>query len=206
MVKPFLKLFSNNLVLKESSSETLMMEVQRGSKEAFEVLYDRHKTQIYSYIDNMVRSKAWAQELTQDSFMRAFEKKALYREQYTFTSWLYSIARNLTLDELKRKDASRFQVTLKDVDGGEITVENLESTDDGPFEEVFVKLQREQVQTAIGQLKDEYQDVINMRIFSEMSYDEIANELGIKVSSVKTHLNRAKKELVAILKEGKNEK
>lgn len=170
------------------------------------MLYDRHKTQIYSYIDNMVRSKAWAQELTQDTFLRVFEKKALYREQYTFTSWLYSIARNLTLDELKKKDASRFQVTLKDVDGEEITVENLESTDDGPFEEAFMKMQREQVQSAIGQLKDEYQDVINMRIFSEMRYDEIANELGIKVSSVKTHLNRAKKELVTILKGGnKNE-
>lgn len=180
-----------------------MTEVQRGSKEAFEVLYDRHKTQIYSYIDNMVRSKPWAQELTQDTFMRVFEKRAMYRQEYTFTSWLYSIARNLTLDELKRKDASRFQVVLKDASGEVLNIEELESTgEDEPFEQAFAKMQKEQVQAAIAQLKDEYQDVINLRIFSEMSYDDIAEELGIKVSSVKTHLNRAKKELIAILKGG----
>lgn len=179
-----------------------MIEVQRGSKEAFEVLYDRHKTQIYSYIDNMVRSNAWAQELTQDTFLRVFEKKAMYRKEYSFTSWLYSIARNLTLDELKRKDASRFQVTLKDADGEVLSVEDLEATEgDQPFDQAFMSMQRDQIQAAMAQLKDEYQDVINLRIFSEMSYDEIAEQLGIKVSSVKTHLNRAKKELITILKD-----
>lgn len=149
----------------------------------------------------MVKSPAWAQELTQEAFMKVFEKKALYRKQYTFTSWLYSIARNLTLDDLKKKDASRFTVTLKDTEGEEILAEDLESQGAGPVEETIEKLEREDLINAISTLKDEYRDVLLMRVFSEMSYDEISEELGIKVSSVKTHLNRAKKELKKIVEE-----
>lgn len=201
MVRPFLKLFSKNLVLKEASSEQLMMLVQQGSREAFEVLYDRHKGMIFSFTSAMVKNPTWAQELTQEAFMKVFEKKALYREQYTFTSWLYSIARNLTLDELKKKDASRFTVTLKDTEGEEILAEDLESHEAGPVEATIEKLEREDLISAISTLKDEYRDVLLMRVFSEMSYDEISEELGIKVSSVKTHLNRAKKELKKIIEE-----
>lgn len=175
--------------------------VKEDSREAFEVLYDRHKNQIHSYLVALVKSPEWAMELTQESFLRAYEKRALYKKGHTFTSWLYSISRNLSIDELKRKDATRFTVELKDAEGEILPAAELPSSERGPFENTLKNRESEKLKASLSKLPDQYKDVLLLRVFSEMSYDEIAKELGIKVSSVKTHLNRAKKKLMEIMKE-----
>lgn len=205
------KLFTQKLVGIGKLSDTELMElISTGNRGAFEMMYTTYKKPIYNFLLNLVRGdERMAEDLLQDTFLKAYNKAGQFKSGGKLTSWLWAIARNNAFDALKKKDALNYTSTLLNEDGEELNTEDLvvEMTD---AEEIMMKkLEREQIEHCLGKLKDTQREAVMMQMFSELSYEEIAQTIDGTVSSVKSLLNRAKKGLFtclkSLMKEGQDE-
>ncbi len=175
--------------------------VEQGDHQAFETLYYAYKKPLYNFLLHFMRGdQAVANELLQETFLKVFQRSSQFRAGSNFSSWVWAIARNTALDYLKRKDALNFKATLTDSNGEVQNVEelSLEITD---AEEILLRESNQlRVRQCLSKLKGRQQDAVHLRMFSELSYDEIAAIMQTTVSSVKSLLNRAKKSLTLCLK------
>lgn len=196
------KLLTQKLVGIGNISDTELMElVSTGNRGAFEMMYNTYKKPLYNFLLNLVRGdEKVAEDLLQDTFLKAYHKAGQFKEGGKLTSWLWAIAKNNAYDSFKKKDALNFTVSLENDEGEQMNTEELvvEMTD---AEQLMVKkLERDQVKHCIDKLKDSQKEVVLMQMFSELSYDEISETLQTTVSSVKSMLNRARKSLFSCLK------
>ena len=209
MNKKISKLFNVFLVsINKLSNEDLMTELNNGNTEAFEVLFNRYKDPIYSYICNMTFQESVASELTQEVFLKIFNKSSLYNSKNKFTTWLWAIARNTTIDYLKSKDATRFTLDINNFEDNSINDMDSIESDLEDAETLMVKaMTSSQIKKAIKTLKDSHQEVLALRVVNEFSYDEIASIMKITKASVKSLLHRAKESLIKEIQkqEGSNE-
>ena len=190
--------------MKGKSNEQLMKQLQEsGDERAFIYLYERYKKPIFNYVLNFVRSREMAIEITQDVFTKVYSRRDLYNGDSKFTTWLWSIARNQAIDSLRRKDALNYTTNLDMEDS--VYIETVESEASGPELELIVKVDKAQVEEAIGKLSDSQRDALSMRVFSELSYEEIAKSMEITVPAVKSLIFRAKKILVEEIKKYEDE-
>ena len=192
------KLFSLFNVQKNKSNEQLMMELQDGDEQAFIYLYERYKRPIFNYVFNFVQDREMAMEITQDVFTKVFSKRGQYKVENKFTTWLWSIARNSAIDSLRKKDALNFQETLGDED---TSVEDYVIEDKDSELLMIKKVEQQQVKNAFEKLGPAQREALSLRVFSELSYEEIANVLEIKVPAVKSLIHRAKKSLEKAIRE-----
>lgn len=165
-----------------------------GSEWAFHEIVLRYQRPIYGLIVRMVRDPARAEELAQDTFVKAFRALHTYDVQRKFSAWLLTIAHHVAIDELRK---------------GSLKVQSLdETTDDGPQGREFADkasatpaaiVERAELaaalQTAIGHLRPEYREVVTLRYEQDLDYDEIADVTGLPMGTVKSSLHRARKEL-----------
>lgn len=165
-----------------------------GAESAFREIVLRYQRPIYGLIVRMVRDPSRAEELAQDTFVKAFRALHTYDVQRKFSAWLLTIAHHVAIDNLRRG-------TLK-------TQPLEEMTEDGPQMREFadtagatpaVIAERGELavalQTAIGRLRPEYREVVTLRYERDLDYDEIAEITGLPLGTVKSSLHRARKEL-----------
>ena len=200
-IKSKTKLLAMKLVGIGSISDfELMTLISTGNRGAFEVMYNNYKRPIYNFLLNLVKGdEKTAEDLMQDTFLKAFHRSAQFKEDGKLTSWLWAIARNNAFDSFKKKDALNFTSTLTNQDGEVLAPENIsiEVTDAETL--LLKKIEKEQVNHCIGKLKDSQKEVIMLRMFSDLSYDEIAENISSTVSSVKSALSRARTSLFSCL-------
>lgn len=176
-------------VLVTESDEKLMEYVQRGNQKAFSKIYEKYKQRIFGFIMNMVNDKNIAQDLSHDVFLKVMRKADQYSQEYKFSTWIFSIARNTTLDYFKKKSEITF---------GLDTEENQNWIDQAidPHQDVEMqaiqRAEKDIVRKCLQSLKAEHKDVLLMRIYSELNYEEIAQTMGKSLSSIKSLINRAK--------------
>lgn len=174
----------------ESDAE-LARRAQRGDKAAFAELFTRYERRIYGYLYRMVGDRAWAEDLAQETFIRAHQKLNRLSPPYDFKSWVYRIAGNLAIDGLRRY---RTEVPLPDWDAGEATAP--EPADDrseaDPEEEARRAEVRQAVWRTLHQLQENYRQVLLLREVEGLSYREIADVLGTSLDNVKVTLHRAR--------------
>jgi RNA polymerase sigma-70 factor, ECF subfamily len=158
-------------------------QLRRQEADAFTLIYERHKTQIYNYLYRLSGSSELADDLTHDTFLSAYESLPKLRPDSNITPWLYRIASNRFRDFLRRKrvinwlpwtDGSRTE-TLLSCSGGEETLP-----------------EREAVQAALGKMKPEYSVCLVLRLAEGFSSDETAQILGITPEAVRMRLSRAR--------------
>ena len=200
-IKNKTKLLAKKLVgIGNISDFELMQLVSDGNRGAFEMMYSMYKRPIYNFLLNLVKgNEKIAEDLLQDTFLKAFHRSGQFKEDGRLTAWLWAIARNNAFDSFKKKDALNFTSTLTNEDGEVMAAENIsiEMTD---AEQLLLKrIEKEQVHHCIDKLKDSQKEVIMLRMFSDLSYDEIAESISSTVSSVKSSLNRARKSLFSCL-------
>ena len=176
-------------------------EAKKGSQSAFNYLLDRYWNDVYGFQLKKTRNEYESEDITIQTFSKAFNRIETFDENYSFTTWLIAISRNIHIDQVRKKKASiRSKTTMHDED------RVYEIVDETPgIEDKLIKEQNlEQLLADIKQLKPHYQEVINLRFFQEKSYKEIARTLDEPMNNIKVKLLRAKKLLAEIIEARKS--
>lgn len=176
-------------------------EAKDGNQAAFNYLLDRYWNDVYGFQLKKTRNEYEAEDITIQTFSKAFNKIDSFDENYSFTTWLIAISKNIHIDQIRKKNTS---ITSKTSVQDENRVYQI--ADETPsIEDKLIKEQHlEQLLADIKQLKPHYQEVINLRFFQEKSYKEIANSLNEPMNNVKVKLLRAKKLLAEIIEARKS--
>jgi RNA polymerase sigma-70 factor (ECF subfamily) len=173
-----------------------------GSEEAFRLLVVRYERPLFSLVVRMVRDAALAEDLAQEAFVRAFRALRHFDRSRKFSSWLFKIAHNLTIDHLRRRtlDTESLETPLGSGDG-ERTLESKLADDDALQPDRYVEQGDLTValERAIAALRPEYREVILLRFVEGLAYQEIAEILSVPLGTVKTNIHRARKELAVVL-------
>jgi RNA polymerase sigma-70 factor (ECF subfamily) len=171
----------------------------RGHEPAFRELLIRYERPVFSLIYRMVRDRTLAEDLAQEAFIRAFNAIGSYKTSYKFSNWILKIANNHTIDHLRKRkldtvsiDGSPHARTADEISQSQVVIE---SRDESPAEYVENRELGNQIETAIGGLREEYRTVIVLRHVEGYAYDEIADIMELPLGTVKTYLHRARGEL-----------
>jgi RNA polymerase sigma factor (sigma-70 family) len=162
---------------------------------AFNFLLDTFWNDVYGFQLKRTSNENDAEDITIQTFSKAFDKINTYKENYKFKTWLITISKNIHID-LVRKQKNSIRNKSKDNDDHYFDI-----IDDSPTPEykIITEQNLAQLLRDIKKLKPHYQEVINLRFFQELSYKEISEELKEPITNVKVKLLRAKKLLAAII-------
>jgi len=173
----------------------LARKVQRGDRQAFELLLTRYERPIFSFIYNFFRNRALCEDLTQETFLRAFRFIRSFRPKDKFSTWLFSIAKNLCIDELRRMQKGS-TVDIDAVDPDSLVSE--EGTAQNPLSSSIAIQEGEILQQAITKLPEKYRTCVILFYFNDLSYEEISKVMKITLSNTKILLFRGKKMLLEL--------
>lgn len=165
-----------------------------GSEPAFREIVLRYQRPVFGLIVRMVRDPGRAEELAQDAFVKAFRALHTYDVQRCFSTWLFTIAHHVAIDEL-RKAAPEVRSLDEMNDGGDRNVDIPDSNGSTPAVLAERAALASALRTAIGRLRPEYRAVVTLRYEGELEYGEIAEITGLPLGTVKSTLFRARKEL-----------
>ena len=185
---------------REITDEEAMGKFKTGEVKYFDLLLSRHSKGVYRFIYRMVGgSKSDAEDILQEVFMKVAENRMNYSVNKKFTAWLYRIARNHTIDFI-RKESYRMHSSLdkniKNSEGSNITyLELVESPDKTQEEKIISGRIKEQLFEKLKALKDEYREVFILREIDGLKFDEIAEITDSNVNTVKSRHRYAFKEL-----------
>lgn len=171
----------------------------RGDQVAFTYLLDKYWNEVYGFMLQRTENETDAEDITIETFSKAFDKIATYNSEYQFNTWLIAIAKNVHIDLLRKKKSSLFiDITDEEDDIAYGIADDSPSAED----QIITEQNLNRLLQFIKELKPAYQEVIQMRYFQEMSYQEIADELNEPLNNVKIKLLRAKKLLAEIISKG----
>jgi RNA polymerase sigma factor (sigma-70 family) len=171
-----------------------------GDPKAYNELMRLYRDPIYFMLYEKVGDQELAKDLTIEALGKAFRKLHMYTPDYTFSTWLYTVARNNCIDYLRKHKLPTISIDkmMLDEDGKRNTFD-LKSKDPNP-ESVMIKKQRIAIlRQIVDQLKPKYRDLVKLRYFKELSYEEIAELLEIPLGTVKAQLYRSREQLFKIM-------
>lgn len=166
----------------------LIRACREGSETAFEELIRMHESKVYSLCRRMCRDEDNALEAAQDTFLAVWRGIGSFREDSTFSTWLYRLATNACLDLLRREKKHSGGVSLDDEDV------HIDLPDPAPQPEEAIERSETQrmVREALYALPDGYREVLLLRESEQLSYQEIAEATGLELGTVKSRINRAR--------------
>jgi len=178
-----------------ASDVELIHRVQSGDTESFDELMKRYAASVYKVTYSLTRNHADADDMSQETFIRAYRAIARFDEKYQFYTWLRRIAVNLCLNHLKRGRKFRFQpLPMSDNDN-----ESVDIPDPRPQEQDS-SLRRD-LDRALAKLPEDQRAIFVLRVNEELSYSEISDLLHIPIGTVMSRLNRAREKLRDPMKE-----
>jgi RNA polymerase sigma-70 factor, ECF subfamily len=178
---------------------------KKGSEAAYRELLTRYERPVFSLVFRMVRDRETAEDLSQETFIKVLNNLDRYSPEFKFSSWLFKIANNLTIDHLRRR-----RVDTISIEGAPdaVTAESAKATSiavasgsESPLEELESRELGTAIERAIGKLRPEYRACIMLRHVEDKSYEEIAEIVKLPLGTVKTYIHRARHELRAALGE-----
>lgn len=171
-------------------------KAKNGDQVAFTFLLDSYWNEVYGFMLKRTENETDAEDITIETFSKAFDKIASYNPEYQFNTWLIAIAKNVHIDMLRKKKSSLF-IEISDNDDRQAY--NVADSSPTAEDELITEQNLSQLLRYIKELKPHYQEVIHLRYFQEMSYQEIAEQLDEPLSNIKIKLLRAKKLLAEII-------
>jgi RNA polymerase sigma factor (sigma-70 family) len=172
-----------------------------GDDAAYAKLLQRYKRAVYHMILKMVRNIDDAEDLTIESFAKAFRSLHRFKKDFTFSTWLFRIATNNTIDFIRKKKLNTMSIdnTFTDDDGQSVSID-VEDENLDPQEETIKTQKAELIQLFVDKLPAKYQKLVRLRYFHELSYEEIAEELDAPLGTVKAQLHRARELMFEMVK------
>jgi len=196
---------SEHLSDKAKVDLTLVEAARTGDQAAFAALMDRYRESIYFMMLKMVRNPEDAEDLTIEAFGKAFSRLDQYSPNFAFSTWLFKIASNNSIDFIRKK---RIKLTSMDTgyfneEGESITIDAKDSMRD-PEESIIHNQKVKHMRNLVSKLKPRYKELIEKRYFEELSYEEIAEDLNLPLGTVKAQLFRARDFLAQMMEQTKD--
>jgi RNA polymerase sigma-70 factor (ECF subfamily) len=181
----------------------LVAEACRGEERAFAELLRRYERPVFSLVLRMVRDRTLAEDLAQEAFIKAFQAIQSYDPSYKFSSWLFKIANNLTIDHLRRRRPDTVSMHgssyATSADEMERTRISIESGEESPEEFAENRELGTQIERAIEALRPQYRTAVLLRHVEGLAYEEIAEIMELPLGTVKTYIHRGRAELKEVL-------
>ncbi len=172
----------------------------KGDEKAYSELTQKYQKPLYFHVRKMIRKPDFAEDLVQDIFLKAFKSLKNYKNDYAFSTWLYRIATNHTIDYLRKKKLETLSINADDSDDTHAAIQ-LADEDNFTDEPMIKRERKNKVREAIDQLPEKYREVILKRHIEEKSYQEISEEMDIPLGTVKAHIFRARELLYKYMKD-----
>jgi RNA polymerase sigma-70 factor (ECF subfamily) len=186
----------------QQSDDDLILKAQRGDQTSFDLLVKRYQKKIYFLAYRMVKNHDTADDVAQETFINAYFAIKSFKIGYSFYTWLYRICMNLSINFLKRQ---KFVIPESQFEG-EISPLEREATRADPSNHLALKELENKIDKAIDSLPPKYKAVLVLRIYEDLSYEEIAKTLKISLGTVMSRLFRAREKMQDELKEYKEYK
>lgn len=167
-----------------------------GDQVAFTFLLDHYWNEVYGFMLQRTENETDSEDITIETFAKAFDKIATYNPEFQFNTWLIAIAKNVHIDLLRKKKSTLF---IEITDEEDNLAYNVADSSPTPEDKIITEQNLSQLLQFIKELKPHYQEVIQLRYFQELSYQEISDQLQEPLSNVKVKLLRAKKLLAEII-------
>lgn len=188
---------------KLDDSELVQLALQ-GNQDAFAQILAKYKDAIAFNIGKMVKNSEDKEDLIMEAFAKAFNKLENYRPEFAFSTWLFNIAINHTIDFLRKKKLQTFSLNAGLDDESESEFQDQVKDYKPDPEEAFIREQRAALmRDVLDTLSPHYREMIKYRYFDELSYEEISDKMKIPLGTVKGHLFRSKSLLYNLLNKSK---
>jgi len=172
------------------SDEKLVELALDGDEDAYGTLVRRYQRRLTAFLGQLVGDIELARELSQEAFIRAWSALERFNPRYRFSTWLFRIAHNLGIDQLRRRRLQTVSLYRTDADGGEVEVV-VTALDKDPLGHLENRALAEELHQIIDDLRPEYRELILLRHFGGLSYQEIAEFKDMPLGTVKNKLFRA---------------
>lgn len=175
----------------------IVRQVLRGRREAFGVLLERYQRPIFNFVYRFYGNYDLAQELTQETFLRAYQFLKSYDPKRKFSTWLYTVAKNLCIDELKKRRAAN-EISIEDALPA-VEAKGAERAQDRNQQVVCIRREEDfRLLEALQELPAAARTVLLLHYFQGLSYQEVGEALALPLSTVKIRIFRAKKALLQV--------
>ncbi|HLR05759.1 MAG TPA: sigma-70 family RNA polymerase sigma factor [Pyrinomonadaceae bacterium] len=173
-----------------NSSADLVARACQGDQEAFRLIFERYSRPLISFIYDQVSNRELAEELTQETFVRAYRGLHTLRTETKLSTWLFGIAKNVARESLRARVRDDRHVDLEDK-----LVLNLSDRGPVPVKQLLNKELNEVIQNSLALLDEDKRLVFTLKVFQQCSYEEIAEITGFSIPKLKTDLHRARTEM-----------
>jgi RNA polymerase sigma-70 factor (ECF subfamily) len=197
---------NNNLTPKgQRDLKIIKRALATGDPKAYNELMKLYRDPLYYMLYEKVGDEELAKDLTIEALGKAFKKLHMYTPDYVFSTWLFTVARNNCIDYLRKHKLPTISIDKMMIDeDGKRNTFDLKSNDPNP-EKIMIKKQRIAIlRHIVDQLKPKYRDLVKLRYFKELSYEEIAKTLDVPLGTVKAQLHRSRAQLFKIMSGSKD--
>ncbi len=183
----------------ERDDADLVRAALAGDADAFGLLVERYRVRLYRFVERYTNDAEDARDVTQDVFLKVHAALDSFDPKYRFSTWLFRIAGNAAIDHLRRRKVRPLPLELPQGEDGEPRIAEPRENRPDPLEDLTRRRLREALAAAIDRLPDDYRELISLRHYGEMPYEEIAALKGMPLGTVKNKLFRARRALRDLL-------
>ena len=181
------------------SDQDVVLRARAGHEAAYRELIRRYERPVFALVFRMVRDRELAEDLAQETFVKALNAIESYRPEFKFSSWIFKIANNAAIDHLRRRELDTLSLDgsphAETPEAMQATALQIGARQETPLETVEAKELGSAIEAAIGSLRPEYRSCILLRHVEGRAYEEIAEILNLPLGTVKTYIHRARHEL-----------
>jgi len=181
------------------SDQEVVLRARSGQEAAYRELIRRYERPVFALVFRMVRDRELAEDLSQETFVKALNAIESYRPEFKFSSWIFKIANNAAIDHLRRRELDTLSLDgsphAETPEAMQATALQIGARQETPLETVEAKELGGAIEAAIGSLRPEYRSCILLRHVEGRAYEEIAEILNLPLGTVKTYIHRARNEL-----------
>jgi RNA polymerase sigma-70 factor (ECF subfamily) len=181
------------------TDQEIVALARAGEEAAYRELIRRYERPLFSLLYRMVRDRELAEDLAQETFVKALNAIESYRPEFKFSSWIFKIANNAAIDHLRRRELNTLSLEgsphAETPEAVEATALQIGDRQESPLDAVEARELGGQIERAIAQLRPEYRSCILLRHVEGRAYEEIAEILNLPLGTVKTYIHRARNEL-----------
>lgn len=181
------------------TDQEVVLLARSGRDAAYRELIRRYERPIFALLFRMVRDRELAEDLSQETFVKALNAIESYRPEFKFSSWIFKIANNAAIDHLRRRELDTLSLDgsphAATPEAMQATALQIGARQESPLDTVEAKELGGAIEEAIGRLRPEYRACILLRHVEGRAYEEIAEILSLPLGTVKTYIHRARNEL-----------
>jgi RNA polymerase sigma-70 factor, ECF subfamily len=181
------------------TDQQVVLLARGGREPAYRELIRRYERPVFALLFRMVRDRELAEDLSQETFVKALNAIESYRPEFKFSSWIFKIANNAAIDRLRRRELDTLSLDgsphAETPEAMRATALQIGAKQESPLDAVEAKELGGAIEAAIGRLRPEYRSCILLRHVEGRAYEEIAEILNLPLGTVKTYIHRARNEL-----------